>query len=73
MSVAPKLAWNRPSTVSFPQIWRIFVGRDVNTDDMIEYRIQDLPVERIEDAVQHMLKNYLKDEPISQALGEHSI
>lgn len=71
MPGAPKLAWSRPSTVVFPQIWRKFVARDVNTDDMVEYRIQDLPMERIEDAMQYMLNNYLKDEPISQALGKH--
>lgn len=73
MSGSPKLTWTRPSTVACPQIWSLFVARDVATDDMVEYRIQDLPTERIEDAMQYMLSNYLKDEPISQALGEHTI
>lgn len=69
MSGAPKLAWSRPVTVAFPQIWRIFSARDLSTDDMVEYRIQDLPVERIEDAIHFMLNNYLKADPIIQALG----
>lgn len=70
MSAAPKFAWNRPLTVAYPQIWSVFVARGVDTDDMIEYRIQDLPVERFEDAMQYMLNNYLKEDPIIQTLGE---
>lgn len=69
MSGAPKLAWSRPITVVSPQIWRIFSARDLTTDDMVVYRIQDLPVERIEDAIQFMLNNYLKADPIIQAFG----
>lgn len=70
MSGAPKLTWSRSSSVQFPQIWRIFMARDVKSDDLVEYRVQDLPTDRIDDAVQHMLTYYLKDDPVSQALGE---
>lgn len=65
-----KLNWSRPQTTEYPKIWRKFKARDLNSDELIEYRIQDLPESRLEDAVEHMISNYLKDEPITHALSK---
>lgn len=64
-----KLNWRLPKTVKYPKIWRTFEARDVDSDKLIEYRIQSLPESRFDDAVNHMEAFYLKDEPVSRVLG----
>lgn len=64
-----KLNWTRPKTVNYPRIWRLFEARDLDSDKITEYRIQDLPESRYEDAINHLEVSYLKYEPVSQALG----
>lgn len=60
------LHWNRPDSVEYPKIWHTFKARDLDSDELIEYRIQDLPQSRAEDALKHMFDNYIQDEPIAQ-------
>jgi len=67
-----KLNWTRPKTVKFPKIWRLFEAREVDSDKIIEYRIQDIPESRYEDALNHLEAYYLKYEPVSQALGGYN-
>ncbi|XP_062564495.1 uncharacterized protein LOC134227163 [Armigeres subalbatus] len=63
-------AWNRPDHVPFPHTWHTFQARDPTAADdrLINYRVQDLPPERAEDAVRHMCTYFLKDEPICRSL-----
>lgn len=61
--------WKRPSTIEHPKVWHTFKARDLDSDELVEYRIQDLPLDRIDDAFEHMEANYNQDEPIAQALG----
>lgn len=63
------LKWKRPVTTEFPKVWHTFKARDLDSDKLVEYRIQDLPLERAEEAFEHMFANYIKDEPIGQVLG----
>lgn len=65
------LKWSRSlSKVPFPNIWIEFNGRESrNSDKLVKYWIQDLPEDKIEDAVNHMTEFYLSDEPISEAVG----
>lgn len=65
-----KLKWSRPETSEFPKIWKTFFAPDVDSSELVEYRIQDLPESRFEDAIQHMVSNYLKDEPMTFALSK---
>lgn len=67
------LKWKRPDSVGYPKVWHRFMARDLNSNDLVEYRIEDLLESRAEDAYNHMLENYLTDEPISQALGKTSV
>ncbi|XP_031621398.1 uncharacterized protein LOC116339578 [Contarinia nasturtii] len=62
------LKWKRPETIEFPKVWHTFKAKDLNTDELVEYRIQDLPTNRVEDVFEHMMANYIQDEPISQVL-----
>lgn len=65
----PSLTWTRPTSVEYPKIWHTFMARDTDSDNLIEYRIQDLPLDRTNDVYQHMLANFISDEPIGQVFG----
>lgn len=64
-----QMKWKRPDSTAYPKIWYKFKARDLNTEEMVEYRIEDLIESRAEDAYNHMKENFLKDEPMSQAMG----
>lgn len=64
------LKWKRPETIEYPKVWHRFQARDLNSDKLVEYRIEDLVKENVEDAFQHMRDFYFKDEPVSTALGQ---
>lgn len=65
-----KLAWTRPKTTEYPKVWRKFKARGLNTNQLVEYRIQDLPESRFDDALNHMVTNYMMAEPVTQALSK---
>lgn len=64
------LKWTRPESVEYPKVWHRFMARDLDNDNMVEYRIEDLSIERANEAIQHMKENFLRDEPITEALRE---
>lgn len=69
------LAWVRPlDKVPFPNVWLEFEARESkNSDKLIKYRIQDLPEDRFDDAIQHMKDYYLADEPLSKSIGTNEL
>ena len=64
--MSPQLKWSRPSNVAFPSVWLRFEARDVDSDALVEYRIQDLPEDRFEDAIKHMTQYFLADHTIGK-------
>lgn len=56
--------FKRPESLSFPQIYYTFKAKDKNSDDVIEYRVQDLPEEKYEQAVDFLVTYFLPDETI---------
>ena len=56
--------WQRPSHIPFPNVWLTFKARDSESDTIVEYRIQDLPVDRFDDALEFMRENFIKNEPM---------
>lgn len=66
------LKWKRPDLVEHPKVWHTFKAKDVDSDELVEYRIQDIPSERVDEVFEHMINNYIQDEPIGQALGLYS-
>lgn len=64
-------AWVRPlDKVPFPNVWLEFEAKESkNSDKLVKYRIQDLPEDRFDDAIQHMKDYYLVDEPLSKSIG----
>lgn len=57
-------AWKRPNTLKFPKIWHTFKAKDTESDELVNYYIQDLPKNRYEDAMSHMIECFLKEEPM---------
>uniref|UniRef100_A0A336LMK9 CSON004143 protein n=1 Tax=Culicoides sonorensis TaxID=179676 RepID=A0A336LMK9_CULSO len=54
--------WKRPSNVPFPSVWMTFKAKDLETDNLVEYRVQDLPEEYYDEALKLMEMDFLKDE-----------
>lgn len=65
----PRLSWTRPASTEYPKIWHTFMARDTDSDNLVEYRIQDLPLNRVNELYDHMLANYILDEPVAQVFG----
>ncbi|EDS42755.1 conserved hypothetical protein [Culex quinquefasciatus] len=62
-------SWQRPTSVEYPRVWITFRARDVDSDELVEYRVQDLPGDRVEDAIAHMKTFFLRDEPMCSSVG----
>lgn len=72
MANLPRLKWKRSESVEFPRVWHTFKAEDIENDRLIEYRIQDLPLDRVDDYYEHLLATYIADAPVGQPLaGEH--
>lgn len=65
----PALKWKRSNFNDYPKVWYTFKARDLDSDNIVEYRIQDLPLDRTDDLLDHLVKSYIPDEPAGQALG----
>ncbi|KAJ6638871.1 hypothetical protein Bhyg_11609 [Pseudolycoriella hygida] len=53
--------FQRPDTIPYPNVWLTFEVSDEN-GELVKYRIQDLPIERAEDAINHMKTHFLTEE-----------
>lgn len=72
MAKSLSLKWKRPKTTEYPKVWHTFKARDLDSDELVEYRIQDLPLDRLDEIIEFMFNNYIVDEPIGQVLGKFS-
>ncbi|XP_055523113.1 uncharacterized protein LOC129717276 [Wyeomyia smithii] len=61
------MEWIRPEQPVIPQTWQTFKARDVDSDRLITYRVEDLTEDCFDDAIQHYMENFLDDEPLSQS------
>ncbi|XP_055526396.1 uncharacterized protein LOC129719062 [Wyeomyia smithii] len=62
-------SWTRPADVSHPRVWLSFEARDQNGQQLVRYRVQDLPVDRVDDAIEHMKTYFLRHEPMCSSVG----
>lgn len=65
--------WKRPESSEYPKIWHTFKARDIDSNDLVEYRIQDLPESRFAEAIKMMSTAFCRDEPITGAYGALNI
>lgn len=52
-----------------PEVYYKFKAKDKNSDEIIEYRVQDLPMELYDEAIELFLKNFLPDEILCNSRG----
>lgn len=64
----PVLKWKRPDSVEYPRVWYTFKARDIDSDNLVSYRIQDLPIDRVDDYYRHLHVNYIPDESLARIL-----
>lgn len=70
MAESLSLKWKRPDTTEYPKVWYTFKARDLDSDELVEYRVQDLPLNRLDEIYEFMFNNYIIDEPIGECLGK---
>ena len=58
------LKWSRPANVPYPNVWLRFKAKDLDSDELVEYRIQDVPEDQIEEAIERLTEFYIPDEPL---------
>jgi hypothetical protein len=56
--------FERPASLKFPQIYATFKAKDKGSDTVVEYLIQDLPLEDYERALDLLADSHLVDETI---------
>jgi GNAT superfamily N-acetyltransferase len=57
--------FKRPESLKIPQVYHKFKAKDKNSDELVEYQVQDLLEEDFERALDLMVKFYLPDEPFA--------
>jgi hypothetical protein len=55
--------WQRPSELCFPVKYYKFVTKDRDSDNLVEYRVEDIPESRYEEACRFMVKHFVPYEP----------
>lgn len=59
--------FERPEDPSFPVVHYKFLAKSLNGDELVEYRVQDLPKKCDGKAIDFMLEHFLPDEPLQIA------
>lgn len=52
----------RPHTINYPTIYHTFQARDLHSNKLVEYRVQDFPRDRFDEGVQYMIQNFFEHE-----------
>ncbi|XP_058822545.1 uncharacterized protein LOC131684045 [Topomyia yanbarensis] len=61
------MGWTRPEEPAFPAVWYTFQANDVDSDQLVTYRVEDLTEDRHADMIQHFLDNFIDDEPLCES------
>lgn len=64
-----QLIWKRPETLDYPKVWHTFQAKDADTDNLVDYRIEDLTEARTKAASDALIKHFIRDEPLCNAFG----
>lgn len=60
--------WIRPKNVPYPSVWLTFKAKDLNSDDLVEYRVQDLTEEYFGEAFINLKNFFMKDEAMNNSI-----
>lgn len=56
----------RPKAINYPSIYHTFQARDLQSNKLVEYRVQDFPRDRYEEGVQFMIQNFFEHEAMGK-------
>lgn len=59
-------SWTRPNHIPYPNIWLKFTATDLDTNDSVEYTVQDLPENRFDEAIKIMATGFLANAPMAK-------
>lgn len=60
-----EMIWSRPDQPPIPTIYHTFRAKDVDSDQLVTYRVQDFSEDRHADVIQHYKENFVDDEPLA--------
>lgn len=52
----------RPNTINYPFIYHTFEARDLHSNKLVKYRVEDYPRDRYEEGVQYMIQHFFEFE-----------
>ncbi|KAG4073891.1 hypothetical protein HA402_014096 [Bradysia odoriphaga] len=58
--------WIRPSHIPYPNIWLRFQAKDLDSDNLVEYIVEDLSEDRFDDAINFMTTKFLANAPMAK-------
>lgn len=61
--------FTRPESLPFPQTFYTFKAKDLNNESIVEYRVQDLPADYFEEALDLIVEHFLPAETFCIALN----
>lgn len=61
------LSFKRPENLSFPQIYYKFKAKDRDSDEIVEYYVQDLPESDFDRAIELIVTDFIPDETLCTA------
>jgi hypothetical protein len=56
------MKFERPENLAFPTIYYTFKAKDKNSDEIIEYKIQDVPEDFYEKAIDFFIEQFIGEE-----------
>lgn len=62
--------WKHSKTVEYPKVWHTSMARDLDSNDLVEYRIEDIAQSNANNVLNHLQANYIPDETWIQAIGK---
>lgn len=66
-----EVPWVRPDNVPYPNVWLTFEAKESKkSDKIVKYIIQDMPEDRFEDAMKHMMEYFIIDHPMTPITGK---
>jgi hypothetical protein len=62
-------SFTRPSDLPFPTVYHEFQAKDKDSDELVEYRIQDLLEEDYDNGIDLMIREYCPEESFNRCRG----
>lgn len=63
------LIWKRPESSVYPKVWQTFQAKDIETNELVDYTIEDLPESKFDEAITILIEIFCKEAPMWMAYG----